>query len=607
MFLANMRMAAKLAWGFASIACLTLTLGGVALWQMRQMHDSTEVVTQHALPSLEDLGSLQGLWGRLRRSEAGILNVNSVAEVNGYVQQMEQMLVQIQAAERSFESLPRDAASQALMATYQQAREQLMRNHQEFVSLARSKDYSQLDGDVLLGDAVTNFYVGVAEPVFVQLEESMQQLVVLSRKQAQVAKQAVDQNFQFANTWVVLGMVLSALLAVVLGTVITRAVTVPAAQAVRAARSVSEGDLTQDIPLAGSDEMGVLLRELASMRSNLERVVAQVRSNAEGVALASEQIAAGNADLSSRTEEQASALQQTAASMEQMSTTVRHNADNAMQANQLALNASQIAAHGGEVVGQVVGTMKGIEASSQKIADIIGVIDGIAFQTNILALNAAVEAARAGEQGRGFAVVAGEVRALAGRSADAAKEIKLLIGESVSRVGQGSSLVAQAGETMQEVVTAIRQVSNLVAEIAEASKAQSQGVGQVSGAIVQMDQVTQQNAALVEQSAGAAASLQQQAQVLVDVVSRFKVQTMAGALPVVPGVVAPGMPAAAHRIAAKVPAASPALRTAPGKAVASGAAAVALCAASPQTPPSAVAKPLAAATSVPQQEDWETF
>ena len=524
MFLANMRMASKVGLGFALVTCLTLALGSISLWQMRQMDASTQAVVQHAMPSVVDIGNLRTLWNRLRRAEAGILNVNSVAEVDGYVAQIQKILEEIQANERSFEALERDAQERQLMEHYQKLRQQFLADQQNFLKLAREKDYSVQDGDLLLGDAVTNFYVGTAEPVFVPLVEGLGQLAALSRAHADKAKQDVTRSFQFAVAWVLAGMVLSAVVAAVLGWMIARAVTVPAKQAVRAARSISEGDLTQDIPLGGRDEMGGLLQELATMRNNLEKVVSRVRSNADGVSMSSEQIAMGNTDLSSRTEEQASALQQTAASMEQMSSTVRHNADSALQANQLAINASTVAVRGGVVVGQVVTTMKDIDTSSQKIADIIGVIDGIAFQTNILALNAAVEAARAGEQGRGFAVVAGEVRALAGRSADAAKEIKHLIGESVQRVAQGTSLVAQAGATMDEVVTAIRQVSDLVGEISAASKEQSQGVGQVSDAVAQMDQTTQQNAALVEESAAAAEGLKRQAQELVEAVSSFKVK-----------------------------------------------------------------------------------
>lgn len=527
MFLANMRMTSKVGLGFALVTCLTLALGSISLWQMRQMDVSTQAVVQHAMPSVVDVGNLRTLWNRLRRAEAGILNVNSVAEVDGYVAQIQKILEEIQVHERSFESLERDAQEQQLMAQYQKLRQQFLADQQSFLKLAREKDYNEPDGDLLLGDAVTNFYVGTAEPVFTQLVEGLGQLALLSREYADAAKQDVARSFQFAIVWVLAGMALSAVVAMVLGWLIARAVTVPAEQAVRAARSISEGDLTQDIPLGGRDEMGGLLQELAAMRNNLERVVSHVRSNADGVSMSSEQIAMGNSDLSSRTEEQASALQQTAASMEQMSSTVRHNADSASQANQLAINASAVAARGGEVVGQVITTMKDIDTSSQKIADIIGVIDGIAFQTNILALNAAVEAARAGEQGRGFAVVASEVRALAGRSAEAAKEIKHLIGESVQRVSQGSSLVAQAGATMDEVVASIRHVADLVGEISAASKEQSQGVGQVSEAITQMDQTTQQNAALVEESAAAAEGLKRQAQELVEAVASFKVKQQA--------------------------------------------------------------------------------
>ena len=303
---------------------------------------------------------------------------------------------------------------------------------------------------------------------------------------------------------------------------IIRSITRPIDEAVAIARAVSSGDLAMEFRADGRSETGLLLGALHEMKTRLASIVGNVRGNAEGVATASAQISQGNNDLSSRTEQQASALQQTAASMEELGATVRQNADNAKQADQLARGASTVAVQGGEVVGQVVETMKGINDSSKKVADIIGVIDSIAFQTNILALNAAVEAARAGEQGRGFAVVASEVRSLAQRSAEAAKEIKSLIAASVDRVDQGSALVDRAGVTMREVVASIRRVTDIVAEISAASSEQSNGVTQIGEAVAQMDQATQQNAALVEQSAAAAESLKTQAHQLVDAVAVFK-------------------------------------------------------------------------------------
>jgi methyl-accepting chemotaxis protein len=294
-------------------------------------------------------------------------------------------------------------------------------------------------------------------------------------------------------------------------------------QAVVLAGQVAAGDLTGTLPPARGDEIGKLFAALGTMMANLTQIVGRVRQGADSVSTASSEIAQGNHDLSARTESQASALQQTAASMEQLSSTVRQNADNARQGNQLAQSASGVAAQGGEVVAQVVETMRGISDSSKKIAEIINVIDGIAFQTNILALNAAVEAARAGEQGRGFAVVAGEVRSLAGRSAEAAKEIKKLIYESVERVEQGSGLVDRAGSTMTEVVSSIRRVTDIMGEISAASVEQSSGVSQVGEAVTQMDQATQQNAALVEEMAAAATSLSTQSHDLVSVVSVFKI------------------------------------------------------------------------------------
>jgi methyl-accepting chemotaxis protein len=343
----------------------------------------------------------------------------------------------------------------------------------------------------------------------------------IAEDSAALAQQAEASATRAANISLAL-MGLVCVVGVVGGVLFSRSILRPLERAVHVARQVAGGDLTARVDAQGSDEVAQLLQAMQAMQDKLSAVVHVVRQNSESVATASAQIAQGNHDLSARTEQQASALEETAASMEQLSATVRQNADNARTANQLAQGASGFAVKGGEVVGQVVQTMKGINDSSKKIEDIIAVIDGISFQTNILALNAAVEAARAGEQGRGFAVVAGEVRNLAQRSAEAAKEIKRLIGDSVARVEQGSAQVDEAGQRMTEIVESIRRVTDIMGEISSASTEQSDGVAQVSHAVTQMDQATQQNAALVEESAAAASSLRTQAQQLVDAVAVFK-------------------------------------------------------------------------------------
>lgn len=326
--------------------------------------------------------------------------------------------------------------------------------------------------------------------------------------------------------WTVAGVILFGLVAsIAMAWAFVRSITVPVGEAVTVARAVSEGDLTVEVPVRGTNELGQLMEALKGMRDHLSEVVATVREGSEGVATSSGEIAAGNNDLSARTENQASALEQTAASMMELASTVKHNFESGQHATELAEVAAKVAAKGGAVVGNVVHTMEAINVSSKKISDIIGVIDGIAFQTNILALNAAVEAARAGEQGRGFAVVASEVRSLAGRSADAAKEIKALIGASVGNVAEGCKLVEQAGSTMDEIVVHVRRVADLMSEVTAASRDQTSGIEQVNQAVGQMDTVTQQNAALVEEAAAAAQSLQQQAETLVHAVRKFKLRS----------------------------------------------------------------------------------
>jgi len=368
-------------------------------------------------------------------------------------------------------------------------------------------------------------------PLLAALLAATSEYVEFSELQAKQDIEAADAAYASQRATMLAIAAFAAMVAAALGWFITRRLVsslgAEPAHLSDAAQRVAEGDLSH-VRGAEAAPAGSVLASMGAMQQQLVGLISQVRTSADSIATASAQIAQGNNDLSGRTEEQASALEETAASMEELSATVKQNADNARQANQLAQNSSAVAVRGGEVVGQVVETMKGINDSSRKIADIIGVIDGIAFQTNILALNAAVEAARAGEQGRGFAVVASEVRSLAGRSANAAKEIRGLIGASVARVEQGTALVDQAGATMTEVVGSIRRVTDIMGEISAASVEQSAGVSQVGEAVMQMDKATQQNAALVEESAAAAESMKMQAQQLVDAVAVFKVSPAAG-------------------------------------------------------------------------------
>ncbi len=362
------------------------------------------------------------------------------------------------------------------------------------------------------------------DPVYQQVLAEINKLVELQQVVEQDFIQHATEAAERLSYWLMLSAAVAVVVGGVLAWAITRSITQPLDNAVQVARRVADGDLSTDISVDSTDETGELMRALKDMNASLLKTVQQVRSGTDSMASASSQIAAGNQDLSSRTELQASSLQETASSMEELTSTVKQNADNAQQANVLAQSATAIAIKGGDVVAQVVSTMGAINTSSKRIVDIISVIDGIAFQTNILALNAAVEAARAGEQGRGFAVVATEVRSLAQRSAAAAREIKTLIDHSVSNVETGSALVTQAGSTMQQVVTSIQRVTDIMGEITAASSEQSAGIAQVNQAIAQMDTVTQQNAALVEEEAAATASLNNMAANLARVVSGFKLE-----------------------------------------------------------------------------------
>jgi len=526
----DFRIGVRLGGAFTALLILMGAMLGTALWQLDRIADAKAAMTEANYKARLAKDWLQGVATNSVRTLAKAKSTDA-ADEGYYDSEMKAVSANVTKLQQELESRVTSDQGKALLAQVAQQR----------------TAYTTLRNEVFRRKASEGMSAGVKALINDKMLPAMQAYV--AAVQAAVAYQ--ETLFSAANERIdavqadarrllgVMGLIALACGAV-FGVQLTRGITRPLARAVGLAQQVASGDLTARIAITSRDEVGDLLAALQRMNASLLKTVSEVRTGTETIVTASQQIASGNLDLSSRTEEQASSLEETASSMEELTGTVRQNAENAREANALARSASEVAVRGGEVVAQVVTTMAAINDSSKQIADIIGVIDGIAFQTNILALNAAVEAARAGEQGRGFAVVASEVRGLAQRSAGAAKEIRALIGDSVARVDAGGQLVRQAGSTMQEVVQGIARVTDIMADIAAASAEQTMGIEQVNAAITQMDDVTQQNAALVEQAAAAAASLEEQAATLAQLVGTFKVDDSQGAAHAAPALAARG-------------------------------------------------------------------
>ncbi|MBC3872439.1 methyl-accepting chemotaxis protein [Undibacterium flavidum] len=509
----DLRIATKLILGFIAVLLLTCFLGIFSIVQLTSLNRATDEIGNDLMPSsISGMGMKESV-SRMRSQEAQLATAENAEEVKKY----------------------HDRTNEAIEA--------FRKNHTAFLKNADTPDDKKALDELL---TAFNDYALISNKIANLAKESKtQEAVALLRTESSssnkkmrgmldkivdaqiVAGQKAANNshelFLTARKMIIIAILISIAIGFFMAIWLAKIVSTPLKSAVDLAQSIAAGDLTRNVEPESTCETGQLIRALGEMNTSLLTVVSEVRAGTEQINGAATEIASGNLDLSSRTEEQASSLEETASSMEEITATVKHNSENARQANVLSQTATSIAEKGGSVVSEVVSTMTSINESSKKIVDIISVIDGIAFQTNILALNAAVEAARAGEQGRGFAVVASEVRSLAQRSASAAKEIKELINDSVEKVGQGTRLVDSAGTTMQEVVESVKRVSDIISEITAAGQEQSSGIDQINQAIMQMDSVTQQNTALVEEAAAASATLQEQAANLVQVVSVFKI------------------------------------------------------------------------------------
>ncbi|MFL9879429.1 methyl-accepting chemotaxis protein [Herbaspirillum rhizosphaerae] len=512
MKIANITISSRLWLGFGLLMLLMVAMAVVGVNRLSQLNRQMNDVIHDKYPKTVIAGDIVDQLNLVARSVRNILLLKDPKQIKSESDRIVGAEKAIQTQLTELDKRLTDDQSRTLLANLLVTQKNYLEKRDQVLKLV-AEGTKEGAIDLLISDVrpVQSAYMGAVEKLIKQQHEMMQ-----------TSGEEVDRNYEHASHMLiglaVVGLAMSGFIAFT----ITRSITRPLNRAVAVAKTVAAGDLTSEIDTSGKDETAQLLGALKTMNDNLQSIVRQVRRGTDTIATATTEIARGNLDLSSRTEQQAGSLEETASAMEQLTSTVRQNADNARQANQLAVSASEVAMQGGSVVGKVVNTMESINASSKKIVDIISVIDGIAFQTNILALNAAVEAARAGEQGRGFAVVASEVRNLAQRSASAAKEIKALINDSVEKVGNGSKLVEQAGNTMEEVVTSVRRVTDIVSEITSAGQEQSDGIEQINHAITQMDETTQQNAALVEQAAAAAQSLQDQASHLAQVVGVFK-------------------------------------------------------------------------------------